>query len=297
MGRTVVALLAIAVVLWMPRPASAWGFAGHRLIMQRAIDLLPPELKPMFERNRTELVVRVVDPDTWRNVGWEDDPNHFLDYGAPEYGKAPFAALPRDYNAALEKFGMVVLKRNGLLPWRAAEQFGNLRRGFEEFKRTAPYTISNTILYAAVTSHYVQDAHQPFHATDNYDGQLTGQHGLHSRFERDLVERFGDRLRLTPAPPRAPANLRDFMFDTLIESNALTEQLLKADKEALGGRDTYDAAYFESFFAKVQPLLEQQLSKAISATAGVIVAAWEQAGRPALRLDDARPVERVRGPR
>ena len=30
--------------------------AAHRYIMARAIDLLPPELKPFFERNRAELV-------------------------------------------------------------------------------------------------------------------------------------------------------------------------------------------------------------------------------------------------
>ena len=297
MGKTVVALLAIAATLLAPRAASAWGFAAHRLIMQRAIDILPPELKPMFEKHRAELMVRVTDPDTWRQVGWEDDPNHFVDFGVPEYGKPPFTALPRDHNAALEKFGAATLKRNGLLPWRAAEMFGHLRRGFEEFARSAPYTVSNTVLYAAVTSHYLQDAHQPFHATDNYDGQLTGQQGLHSRFERDLVERFADRLSLNPGPPRAPASIRDFAFDTLIDSYGKVESILRADKEAIAGKDAYDAAYFESFFGKMQPLLEQQLSAAISATASAIVAAWEQAGKPVIRVEDVRPVERVRSPR
>ena len=42
--------------------------------MRRAIELLPPELKPFFEQYRDELVLRVTDPDLWRNVGWEDDP-------------------------------------------------------------------------------------------------------------------------------------------------------------------------------------------------------------------------------
>src|ERR671926_1394251 len=97
---------ALAAILLLPSPALAWGFAGHRLIMARAIDLLPPELKPFFQRFRDEIVIRVVDPDLWRNVGWEDDPNHFLDFGMPELGPYPFEALPRDYSKALEKFGM-----------------------------------------------------------------------------------------------------------------------------------------------------------------------------------------------
>src|SRR5262245_28939043 len=120
---TILALMTLA-----PAPAFAWGFVGHRLIMARAIDLLPPELKPFFQRMRDEVVVRVVDPDVWRNVGWEDDPNHFVDFGMPELGPYPFDGLPRDYTQAVEKFGMGTLKRVGMLPWREAEMFGNLRR-------------------------------------------------------------------------------------------------------------------------------------------------------------------------
>ena len=70
------------------------------------------------------------------------------------------------------------------MPWREAEEFGNLRRGFEGFKRQATYATSDVVLFAAVASHYIQDAHQPFHATNNFNGQLTGNDGLHARFER-----------------------------------------------------------------------------------------------------------------
>src|SRR5262245_51211236 len=136
-----VAVIALSLTL-VTTPAFAWGFVGHRLIMARAIDLLPPELKPFFERFRDEIVVRVVDPDLWRNGGWEDDPNHFVDFGMPQLGPYPFAALPRDYSQALEKFGMAELKRIGMLPWREAEMFGHLRRGFESFNRQAAYATS-----------------------------------------------------------------------------------------------------------------------------------------------------------
>ena len=62
--------------------------------------------------------------------------------------------------AAVEKFGVAQLKRYGLLPWREAEEFGNLRRAFEDFKRQAPYTTSDTVLFASVASHYMQDANK-----------------------------------------------------------------------------------------------------------------------------------------
>lgn len=262
--------------------------------MSRAIDLLPSELKPFFEHYRADLIAHVTDPDLWRNVGWDDDPNHFIDFGVREYGPPPFTALPRDYSAAVEKFGVALVRRYGLLPWRETEQFGNLRREFEAFRGQAPYTVSNVMLFSAVSSHYAQDARQPFHATDNFDGQLTGQSGLHARFESDLIERYSARLRLQPAPARVIGNVRDDMFETLIESHRLVAFILQADKEAIAGRDHYDEAYFETFFSKVQPILEQRLSDSITGTASIIVSAWEGAGRPVLRMEDARPVQRVR---
>ena len=285
------ALLAASLV---PAPASAWGFAGHRYIMSRAIDLLPPDLKPFFEHYRDEIVIRVVDPDLWRNVGWEDDPNHFVNFGAKEFGAYPFKDLPREYGAALEKFGAATLKRDGLLPWREAEEFGNLRRGFEGFTRNAAYAPGDVVLFAAVASHYMQDAHQPLHASNNYDGQLTGNNGVHARFERDLIERFQSRLTVVPAPPSPIHNARDAAFDALLASYQLVDPILRADTEAVAGKDAYDDDYFEKFFVKVRPVLEKRLADAITATASLIVGAWEQAGRPALKLDGARTVEKVR---
>jgi hypothetical protein len=285
------ALLAASLV---PAPASAWGFAGHRYIMSRAIDLLPPDLKPFFEHYRDEIVIRVVDPDLWRNVGWEDDPNHFVNFGAKEFGAYPFTDLPREYGAALEKFGAATLRRTGLLPWREAEEFGNLRRGFEGFARNTAYGPGDVVLFAAVASHYMQDAHQPLHASNNYDGQLTGNNGIHSRFERDLIERFQSRLTVVPAPVSPIHNVRDAAFDALLAGYQLVDPILRADTEAIAGKDAYDDDYFEKFFVKVRPVLEKRLAAAITATASLIVGAWELAGRPALKLDGARTVERVR---
>jgi hypothetical protein len=289
-----VGLLAVLLCSLAPSPASAWGFAGHQFIMRRAIELLPPELKPFFTAHRDELVLRVTDPDLWRNVGWEDDPNHYMDFGVPEFGPFPFTALPREYGAAIEKFGMATLKRDGMLPWREAEEFGNLRRAFEGFTRHAAYASSDTVLFAAVASHYIEDACQPFHATNNHDGQLTGQSGLHARFERDLIERFESRLTVRPAAAPPITNARDAAFDALLASYQLVDPLLAADRAASAGKDVYDEDYFEKFFTGARTILEQRLADSITATVGVIVGAWEQAGKPALTMKDARPLQRVR---
>jgi hypothetical protein len=289
-ARAIAACLAIAL---FPSPALAWGFAAHRYIMRRAIDLLPPELKPFFERYREEIILRVTDPDLWREVGWAEGPNHFVDFGIREYGPYPFAALPRDYGAALEKFGRAALERNGLLPWREEEMSGNLRRAFEGMARNAPYAVSDVVLFSAVSAHYMQDAYQPLHATDNFDGGRTGQQGVHARFERDLFERYETRLSINPAPLPPIASARDAAFDALLESFRLVDPLLAADRSAIAGRDAYDDAYLAAFFTNVKPLLEQQIGGAIAATAALIAGVWQLAGKPALKMEISRPVERV----
>jgi hypothetical protein len=294
MRKTVLVFAACACVLAVPAQALAWGFAAHQLIMRRAIELLPPELKPFYERYRDEIVIRSTDPDLWRNVGWDDDPNHFVDFGVPEYGKPPFLELPREHGAALQKFGSATLKRNGTLPWRVEEMFGNLRRGFENMGRRSPYGISDVTLFSGVASHYLQDAHQPLHATDNHDGQRTGNQGIHSRFETELILKYGSRLHLSPAPPQPLANPRDTAFDALVTSYQQVDRIMAADKASASGKDMYDDEYFEKLFKALQPVLEERLSAAATATASMIVSAWEQAGRPVPYTVVTRTPQRVR---
>jgi hypothetical protein len=288
------ACLALLIALLAPAPAQAWGASAHRYIMRRAIELLPPPIKPFYEHHRDEIVLRVNDPDLWRTVGWDEDPHHFLDFGVKEYGTFPFAALPRDYDAAVEKFGLATLREYGLLPWRFSQMFGHLRRAFEGFARNSPYAPSDLVVFSSTTAHYLQDAHQPLHASINYDGQETGQRGVHSRFEAALFERFESRLTIVPAAPAPMTSPRDAAFAVLLDSYQLVASLLAADKEALQGRDVYDDAYFEAFLAGVRPLLERRLGEAITATASMIIGAWEQAGRPTPRTEMPRAVQRVR---
>jgi hypothetical protein len=290
----IIAMMTVAVFL--PAPASAWSWEAHRFIMRRALEILPAEIKPFFMEHREEVVARSIDPDLWRDAGWEEDQNHFVNFGAPETGPFPFVAFPRDQTAALEKFGEAGLKRLGTLPWRLQEMVGNLRRAFEGFAKGNGLSPQQTVLFSGAASHYIQDATQPFHASNNYDGQLTDQRGLHSRFELGLIERFESSITITPMPPKTIASLRDYTFDTLLASYQKVDSILKADKEAIGARDTYDDQYFEAFFAKVKPTFEGQLSTAVTATASIILTAWDQAGRPALTLPRRSPqkVQRAR---
>jgi hypothetical protein len=63
------------------------------------VDLLPP-MKP-FPQHRDEIVVRAVDPDTWRIAGWPETPITSWT-SACRVQQVSVQELPRDYDAAAE---------------------------------------------------------------------------------------------------------------------------------------------------------------------------------------------------
>ena len=289
MRSRLIVLLVFAMVA-MPRPAAAWGFEVHKYIMTRVIPLLPAEIRPFFERYQTTIVEHSIDPDLWRTAGWQEEPpRHFLDMDA--YGAYPFPKLPRDYNEAVLQFGRDFVEKNGLLPWRTAEIYGRL---VEAFTQKAGYSRDNIKFFSSVLAHYLSDAHVPLHAVLNYDGQLTGQWGVHSRFETELFERFQPKLQIVPKPLVTVGPMRDFVFDALMESFTLAQPVLDAYKAAVAGREVYDDGYFTLFFSKAQPILERRLSDSITRVASAIAAAWTEAGRPALPLEQPRTPRAVR---
>lgn len=289
--RKFAAYLTICAVILTPAPSAAWGFEAHRFILEKAIALLPPEIRPFFERYRVAIVEHAIDPDLWRTVGWdaEEGPRHFLDMDA--YGPHPFTELPRDYDAAVKRHGAEFVKKNGLLPWRASEVQAKL---VEAFMLKQPYSRDNIKLFSSVIGHYLSDAHVPFHAALNHDGQLTGQWGIHSRFEAELFERFRDKLEVPVKPLVKIGNMRDFAFDSLANSYTHVQVILDADKAAVAGREVYDDEYFAIMFSKLKPLLEERLAASATAVASAITSAWEEAGRPALPPEQPRTPRKVR---
>ena len=293
------AALALVLCLALPAPALAWGFEAHKLIADRMIALLPAALKPLFEKRRAFVVERAVDPDLWRNAGFESEPpNHFLDMDHQAFGPYPFEGLPRDQDAAIQKFGRSFMNEQGQLPWRTAEFYGELQRELASLKRPNPptYALDNIVYYAAILTHYVSDGHVPLHSVVNYDGQLTNQQGLHSRWEGELFERNRTSLRISPVAAAPVSKPRDFMFDVLLASNRMTAGVLAADQNAATGREFYDDEYFAAFAKAALPGLEQRVNDSISAVAAMITGAWEQAGRPDVPVELPRTPRRIRRP-
>lgn len=279
------AVIALAL-FFTPVTVFTWGLDVHRLITGRAVDALPTGLRPYFVARRAFIVEHSVDPDMWRVVGLktdrgEEDPNHFLDIDGLDDPR-PFRNVPREWDAYVARYGAERANKMGRLPWRAEELYRLLVARFRDVAKGQTYAGENAAYLSAVLAHYIEDAHVPFHAVTSYDGQATNQRGIHSRFESQLVLRNRATLKLAPVRIRPIPNVRDFVFEKLIEGEALVESVLAADRTAAAGREFYDDAYFAAFLKGARGVMEQRLSEAAGGVASVITAAWIEAGRPVM---------------
>src|SRR5438445_8626644 len=99
--RAFIAALALGTLL--PAPALAWGQNAHRLIVSKAIETLPPELRAYFEGNHAFLLQHVMDAEQTANKTPGERRNLYL--YLERYGRFPYESLPRSYKAAVAKFG------------------------------------------------------------------------------------------------------------------------------------------------------------------------------------------------
>lgn len=274
------------LALW-PASLGAWGMDVHREITGRAIDGLPADARAFFSARRAFIAEHSVDPDLWRVAGLggamgPEPPNHFLDIDGG--GDAtPFSGVPRDRDAFIAKYGTERAEQLGRLPWRVVDVYDQLVKALRQAHNgSSPYAKDDAMYLAAVLAHYVEDAAVPFHAVVNYDGQLTGQKGIHSRFENDLVLRNTAKLVLRSVDARSIADVRAFIFDRLVSGVGAATDVLKADRDALTTGGAYDDTYYERFFKGARPVLEARLSDAADGVASLLRTAWEEAARPPL---------------
>lgn len=287
---TLAGLIVLALTAASP---AAWGFDIHRYITNAAMDQVPEAIRPYFQKHRAFITEHSIDPDLMRTYGVEtEDPNHFLDMDA--IAPDPFTGIPRDEAEYIRKVGPEKAKEWGRIPWRVEEVYNRLVAEFNRPDNGQRISSGTVNALTAILAHYVEDAHVPFHAALNYDGQATNQRGIHGRFESELFLRFRARMTLTPVVPAPVMHPKDFIFDKLIEGNRMVDAVLAADKAAIAGREFYDDAYFDAFFGKAKPIVERRISEAVGGVAAIIAGAWQTAGKPVLPIDETRTPARIR---
>jgi hypothetical protein len=257
-----------------PAPAQAWGTNAQRLIVGRAIDSLPGDLRPFFESNVNFLVQHVNDPLNQLDKRPKERSNHFIELD--KYGKFPFEALPRSYKAAVEKYGKSKIDSTGVLPWEIGVYSQKLTEDFKNGRW------DEAKLDAAFLANYVAEAHDPFNTTENYDGKVSGQSGVNDRFNAVLVDRYSSFFPLNPHDASYINDPTDYAFESSLSAHSQVESILLADRKAKRGIATYTDEYYDRFYNLAAATLIRQLSDAASDIGSYWLTAWINAGKPQL---------------
>jgi hypothetical protein len=281
-------------ILFLTNQSMGWGFWAHKQIHRRAVQAMPEPVAAFFREYATFLIEHSIDADDRRRIDPTEAEQHFIDID--RYGKYPFPELPRRFEDAVKKYTLDTVRANGVVPWRIAAFTDSLTHAFKM------KNLDKILFFAANVGHYVADAHVPLHTTENYDGQLTGQKGLHARWESEIPERFMRHLETQNEPaPRAKyiANKTEESFKWVLESSLMVDSVLKCDLKAKEGlkpeeiykvvidkngreRELYTPLYYERFKQALGDMVERRFEQAIERVASVWYSAWIDAGRPDL---------------
>ncbi len=267
--------VAFLAALFLPLGALAWGGGGHRQVVSKAIDTLPPEMRPFFEANRDYLAQHVTDPlDALAKNPAAERRYHIL--LLDHYGRFPFESLPRSYKAAVAKFTKAKLEASGVLPW----QIGVYSEKLTNAMRLGKWDEAR--LDAALLAHFVAEAHDPFNTTENFDGRLSGQPGVDDRFKSRLIDRFSSFFPMRPNDAVYLSDPTDVAFEACLSAHSWLETILLADRRARKGLGDYTDEYYDRFYNQAAAILIRQLSDAATDVGSFWLTAWKNAGSPPL---------------
>jgi hypothetical protein len=252
-------------------PALAWWGQGHEYITESAVQHLPLPLRGFFAANVAEVAGR---------SGGEPPGSHYIDIDYyPEFHAGTF---PRDRNALVAIYGSSVVNSNGTGPWTYVNHVNNLSLAMAAADTPAQWRA--LLPTAAAMAHYIEDLHNPLHLTLNYNGQLTGNFGIHGRYEGEMIERHLDELTIAAATAVYLPSPLDFVFDGIDAHYPRVAEIIAADDLAGG---TYNTAYYDAMWAETGEFTHDLFQQASLAVASSWYTAWINAGSPRTFLASA----------
>lgn len=275
---------------------SSWGFLVHRTVNQTAIYQLPEPLRNFMFTNKAYLVYNAPRPDLRRNTDKTEATKHFIDL--EKFGPNAVNEMPLDWASAVKKYSEDSLKAYGWGPYNAIMQLELLTKAFKSGNQ------DSILFYAADLGHYIGDLHVPLHTTENYDGQLTGQKGLHALWESTIPELVLDQYQLhnqhtaqylkNPAASlwadvRKAAHLLPSMLAIEKELTINFTPETKYRSQMRNGKEykSYTKDFAEAYSKALAGTINQQLIASSNMIADFWYTAWVNAGKPNLPITRA----------
>jgi hypothetical protein len=209
----------------------------------------------------------------------------------------PFDTLPRSYVKAVEMYSKDTIHTYGIVPWNLQWMLRSLTQAFVEKNET------KILKYAAEIGHYIGDAHVPLHATSNYNGLQTGQHGIHGFFESRLPELFAldynfflGQAKYIDNPLNASWEAVEgsfacldsvFGFEKVLQKSFPEAQKYAYEVKGSKLQRVYSPAFAAAYHNYLSGMVERRMQSAVICVSSFWYTAWVNAGQPDLNNQGA----------
>jgi len=266
-------ILLLTVQFLFPGSSHPWGARAHHWINRQAFRHLPDEMAGF--RRWAGLITAYASEADWRkSTDPLESPRHYIDID--RYPEFPQGRLCRDLDSLRARYGdQLDVYGNGVVPWTIAGVTETLSVAMAEGRW------QEAILRAADLGHYVADGHQPLHVTENYDGQLTGNDGVHLRYEIHMVNRHLDELPSDSMAVSPAVDPLEYYLETIPGTWIYVDSIMTADHRARKATALFDEEYYRVMWQHTGRFTIGRLCQAARVLAALWQTAWEKAGRPA----------------
>lgn len=264
-----------------------WGFYAHRQINRLAVFTLPPPLIGFYKKNITYIAEASVNPDKRRFAVADEGPRHYIDID--HFGDSAVYTMPRYWKDAVEVYDEDTLKAYGILPWHIATVYYRLR---DAFLMKDPQRI---LSLSADLGHYIADAHVPLHTTENYNGQLTGQEGIHAFWESRVPELLASGYDFFVGKAEYVSNPQLKAWEAVAASHREVDSVLRVEQRLTRlfgerkysfeskGKQTikvYSVEFTKAYHEALNGMVERQMRGAVKMIGDFWYSAWLDAGQP-----------------
>jgi len=263
-------ILSIIIVI-----SSGWGGTGHWKISS-GTSLFFNAAMAEFHAWTDFLADHASDADYRKDEDPTEAPKHYIDIDN-YYSFVLTGRIPQTFDSVLSLYGSSFVYDNGILPWATETTVNAIQQRFQN------RDFEGAKILAADLGHYVADGHMPLHITRNYNGQFTGNDGIHSRYETSMVNAFIDEIQYDGDSIQLVPDVNAYIFQYLYENYTLLDSILNADNYAktVAG-STSSQAYKQALWDKTGAMTIELMKRASHAITELLYTAWVNAGSPSL---------------
>ena len=204
---------AFSALLTAPMFALAWGERGHDIVTRVAVQHMralsdgdAQLMQPFVLRDHMLAHLSNAPDIVWRAEYMSEEsrkansPTHYINVEKVLDGVKRWDDLPANFKEfrALAKSKEMETTDVGTAPWRVLQLYKLIVEELKDVdakpKHLKEQHINQALTYAGLMAHFVGDLANPHHTSSNYDGQFTGNKGLHAYFESKVVAELSFEL-------------------------------------------------------------------------------------------------------